>query len=451
MMEQILRARDHYQVLGLERDCNEMDIKKSHRNLVRLVHPDKVHCSSDSEMKRTERAFRAVQVAYETLSLPHKRKAYDLQLKMQGKSAQFVPGESSNSGEDLDAEDGPTTVQFFTMILQILLAVTIHVAKTALAELLMFHTAQALPLQIAMLAHIFLWAGFGCGFLTSAIWVGLGYTLNNLVGTKKLFIWILRLGILQFENWNTKGGIPFWAFVFVTIHLQIAYQTSFSSAFISGVMAGLTILIGLLMPNMSFGSNAIYVGGVIAFVGVYYCSVDVFGAIFVGILAWHFLQGLPTVCLGTLGMVLLYIVYRLSISVLLFVFALVILFLGSEQSLLLVVIVLLSAIISISNYGFWSFFLYFLAVYGGRRMIKGKRLGKRMILSVGLIWCLECGFLSGMLCAFISYIAGEILVATRDVEHDDGEYRPRKDGSAGDDGKSKSTPNAKKNNKKGRK
>jgi len=449
-MEQILKARDHYQVLGLARDCDEKDIKKSHRNLVRLVHPDKVHCSSDSEMKRTERAFRAVQVAYETLSLPHKRKAYDLQLKMQGKSAQFVPGESSHSGEDLDAEDGPTTVQFFTMILQILLAVTIHIAKTALAELLMFHTAQALPLQIAMLAHIFLWAGFGCGYFTSAIWVALGYTLNNLIGTKKLFIWILRLGILQFENWNTKGGIPFWVFIFVTIHLQMAYQTSFASAFMSGVMAGLTILLGHLMPNMSFGSNSIYAGGAIAFVGVYYCSVDVFGAIFVGILAWHFLQGLPTVCLGTLVMVLLYIVYRLSISVLLFVFALVILLLGSEQSLLLAFVVLLSAIILISNYGLWTFDLYFTALYGGRRMIKGKRLGKRMVLTVGLIWCLECGILSGLLCALVSYIAGEILVATREVEHDD-EQRQGKTAGSGDDGKSKNTPNSKKNNKKGRK
>eukprot|EP00960_Hanusia_phi_P028508 747445-Hanusia_phi.AAC.3 len=227
-MEQILKARDHYQVLGLARDCDEKDIKKSHR--------------SDSEMKRTERAFRAVQVAYETLSLPHKRKAYDLQLKMQGKSAQFVPGESSHSGEDLDAEDGPTTVQVLRR----------------------YHADQNANLRLK---------GFGCGYFTSAIWVALGYTLNNV------------------------------------IH-HLAYQTSFASAFMSGVMAGLTILLGHLMPNMSFGSNSIYAGGAIAFVGVYYCSVDVFGAIFVGILAWHFLQGLPTVCLGTLVMVLLYIVYR---------------------------------------------------------------------------------------------------------------------------------------------
>jgi molecular chaperone DnaJ len=63
--------RDYYQVLGLDRQATEEDIKKAFRRLARQYHPD-VNKSPDAEAR-----FKEINEAYEVLSDREKRSMYD--------------------------------------------------------------------------------------------------------------------------------------------------------------------------------------------------------------------------------------------------------------------------------------------------------------------------------------------------------------------------------------
>ena len=64
--------RDFYEILGLNRDASDEDIKKSYRKLAMKYHPDRNPDSKESEEK-----FKEAKEAYEILSEPDKRRAYD--------------------------------------------------------------------------------------------------------------------------------------------------------------------------------------------------------------------------------------------------------------------------------------------------------------------------------------------------------------------------------------
>jgi molecular chaperone DnaJ len=66
------KKRDYYEVLGVNRDASEEDIKKAYRRLAMKHHPDRNPDSKDSEEK-----FKEAKEAYEMLSDPEKRRAYD--------------------------------------------------------------------------------------------------------------------------------------------------------------------------------------------------------------------------------------------------------------------------------------------------------------------------------------------------------------------------------------
>ena len=66
------QQRDLYDVLGVGRDATQDDIKKAFRKLAREFHPDQ---NQDPE---AERHFKEINLAYETLSDPEKRRRYDL-------------------------------------------------------------------------------------------------------------------------------------------------------------------------------------------------------------------------------------------------------------------------------------------------------------------------------------------------------------------------------------
>jgi molecular chaperone DnaJ len=66
------QARDLYQVLGVPPDASGEDIKRAYRKLARQYHPD---VSQDPE---ADRRFKEINLAYQTLSDPHKRRQYDM-------------------------------------------------------------------------------------------------------------------------------------------------------------------------------------------------------------------------------------------------------------------------------------------------------------------------------------------------------------------------------------
>mgnify|MGYP001812375468 FL=1 len=66
-----MTKRDYYEVLGVSRNASEADIKKAYRRLAMKYHPDR-NAGAESEQK-----FKEAKLAYEVLSDPKKRSAYD--------------------------------------------------------------------------------------------------------------------------------------------------------------------------------------------------------------------------------------------------------------------------------------------------------------------------------------------------------------------------------------
>lgn len=67
-----MAKRDFYEILGVTKGASEEDIKKSYRKLAMKYHPDRNPDSKESEEK-----FKEVKEAYEMLTNPEKREAYD--------------------------------------------------------------------------------------------------------------------------------------------------------------------------------------------------------------------------------------------------------------------------------------------------------------------------------------------------------------------------------------
>lgn len=67
-----MSKRDYYDVLGVERDASEADIKKSYRRLAMKHHPDR-----NPDDTAAEASFKEAKEAYEVLSDGQKRAAYD--------------------------------------------------------------------------------------------------------------------------------------------------------------------------------------------------------------------------------------------------------------------------------------------------------------------------------------------------------------------------------------
>lgn len=82
-------ADDYYSILGVDRNANQDDIKKSYRKLALKWHPDKNKDPEAVDM------FKKIGEAYDTLSDPEKRKVYD----------QFGKDGLNNHGMNFDPND----------------------------------------------------------------------------------------------------------------------------------------------------------------------------------------------------------------------------------------------------------------------------------------------------------------------------------------------------------
>lgn len=67
-----MAKKDYYEVLGLQKGADENEIKKAYRKLAKKYHPD-----TNQGNKEAEHRFKEITEAYEVLSDPEKRKAYD--------------------------------------------------------------------------------------------------------------------------------------------------------------------------------------------------------------------------------------------------------------------------------------------------------------------------------------------------------------------------------------
>lgn len=72
--------RTHYQVLGVAAGASSEDIRRAHRQLARVLHPDRLSDSPTAERALAERRMREVNAAWTTLSDPRRRSEYDRSL-----------------------------------------------------------------------------------------------------------------------------------------------------------------------------------------------------------------------------------------------------------------------------------------------------------------------------------------------------------------------------------
>ena len=88
--------RDYYEILGVGRDANRAEVKTAFRRLARELHPDVNDHDPEAEEK-----FKEAAEAYEVLSDPERRRAYDTYGHEGLRGNGFAPGAGFGSIDDI--------------------------------------------------------------------------------------------------------------------------------------------------------------------------------------------------------------------------------------------------------------------------------------------------------------------------------------------------------------
>ncbi|KAI7985704.1 hypothetical protein LOK49_LG14G00800 [Camellia lanceoleosa] len=83
---------DYYNILKVNRNASDEDLKKAYRRLAMIWHPDK----NPSNKRESEAKFKQISEAYDVLSDPQKRQIYDLYGEEALKSGQVPPPPSAS-------------------------------------------------------------------------------------------------------------------------------------------------------------------------------------------------------------------------------------------------------------------------------------------------------------------------------------------------------------------
>ena len=68
-----MAKRDYYEVLGVNKNATDDELKKAYRKMAIKYHPDRQQGKSDAEKKEAEEKFKEAAEAYDVLSDPNKR------------------------------------------------------------------------------------------------------------------------------------------------------------------------------------------------------------------------------------------------------------------------------------------------------------------------------------------------------------------------------------------
>jgi len=91
-VKRVRKCQDYYEILGVNKEASESDLKKSYRKLALQFHPDKNHAPGAGE------AFKAIGNAFAVLSDPEKRRQYDLYGPMENQPSRPSRGRHNGHG-----------------------------------------------------------------------------------------------------------------------------------------------------------------------------------------------------------------------------------------------------------------------------------------------------------------------------------------------------------------
>ena len=95
-----MAAKNYYEILGVDKNVNADELKLAYRKLAKKYHPDMYVSASEQEKKDAEAKFKDINHAYEVLSDPQKRAAYDTYGDENGPQAGAGFGGFSGFGSD---------------------------------------------------------------------------------------------------------------------------------------------------------------------------------------------------------------------------------------------------------------------------------------------------------------------------------------------------------------